>query len=213
MKADSSDFEIAPHVSVRLSGTGGQGLLLAGQVLAQATALYNDLNVVLTNSYGPEARGGASRSQVVMSKGAVDDLASPKVDILICLSQKACDRYFKDLRTSGLLIVDSTNVGVIPTTRAVEIPMTEMAREQCNNVMVTNIISLGVLCGYSNLVTLKALQSALKSILRPDLVKMNLKALKMGFDTVKDIIESLSAKERGRIRDFGFVREWKSKLK
>ncbi len=213
MKADSSEFEIAPHIAVRLSGTGGQGLLLAGQVLAQAAGLYNGLNVVQTNSYGPEARGGASRSQIVMSKGEVDDLASPKVDILISLSQKSCDKYFKDLRSDGLLIVDSTNVGVVPTTRAIEVPMTEMAREECKNVMVTNIISLGVLCGYGNLVSNKALQSALKAILRASLVKVNLKALKMGYDIGKNLIDSLTGKERHKVHDYGFVRDWKSKRK
>ena len=77
----------AQNVTVILSGTGGQGLQLMGRLLAEAGALHGGLNVVQTRSYGPEARGGASRSQVVLSQGEIDDLRNPSCNVLICLSQ------------------------------------------------------------------------------------------------------------------------------
>ena len=207
MKDAALNMDLTPKVAIRLSGTGGQGLLLAGRILAEAAAIYDGLNVVQSNSYGPEARGGASRSEVVMSRGEVDDLRCRNFDILICLSQKACDSYYGDLVERGALIVDSTNVGVVPTSRAVEVPMTQMAVEECGDRMATNIIALGVLCGYSGVVTLKALNSALETSLRKDLLERNRKALKLGYDAGKEIAERTPDKKRTGLRDFSFIRE------
>ncbi|MBI2843242.1 MAG: 2-oxoacid:acceptor oxidoreductase family protein [Armatimonadetes bacterium] len=203
------DLEVSTKVAVRLSGTGGQGLLLAGRILAEAAGIYDGLNVVQTNSYGPEARGGASRSEVVMSKGEVDDLQCRTFDILIALSQKACDAYYGALVDHGALIVDSTNVGVVPTSRAIEIPMTKMAVEECGNKMVTNIIALGALCGFTNLVTLKSLESALKTTVKKDFIELNLKALHLGHDAARDIVKNLPERKRAQVRDYGLI--WQQK--
>lgn len=204
MRQAVPEIHIAPKVAIRLSGTGGQGLLLAGRILAEAVAIYDGLNAVQSNSYGPEARGGASRSEVVVSPDVVDDLHCETFDILVCLSQKACDAYFHDLKEDGVLIVDSTNVTVVPTSRAVEAPMTRMAVEECGDRVVTNTISLGVLCGFTKVVTLGALESAIKSTLRPDLVPMNLNALKLGHAVAEEFIASLPKKRREQIRDYSF---------
>ncbi len=206
MSCDQSNLKITPKVAVRLSGKGGQGLLLAGRILAEAAAVHDGMNVVQSNSYGPEARGGASRSEVVISPGEVDYLRCTTFDILLALSQKACDSYYGDMIDHGLLIVDSTNVAVVPTSRAVEIPMTEMALEECGTRVVTNIISLGALCGYSNLVTIDALKAALESTLRPDLVPMNIKAVQLGYDVAQNILRNLSEKRRGQVKDYGVIR-------
>ena len=207
MKDVDLSMDITPKVAIRLSGTGGQGLLLAGRILAEAAAIYDGLNVVQSNSYGPEARGGASRSEVVMSRGEVDDLRCKDFDILICLSQKACDSYYADLIERGTLIVDSTNVNVVPTSRAIEVPMTKMAVEDCGDRMATNVIALGVLCGVSEVVTLKALESALAVLLRKDLVDRNKKALRLGYEAGRQIVEGTHDRKRFGMRDFSFVRE------
>lgn len=206
MKDNLPQMQIAPKVAVRLSGTGGQGLLLAGRVLAEAAAIFDGLNVVQSNSYGPEARGGASRSEVVISPGEVDDLRRRTFDVLVCLSQKACDSYYSSLVPDGLLILDSTNVTVVPTSRAIEVPMTRMAVEECGNVMVTNMISLGVLCGCSDLITFQALRAAIESTVRSDLVSMNVKAIEMGFAAGRKIVEDLPERIRSQVHNFGFIR-------
>ena len=208
MKNEPMSLKITPKVSVRLSGTGGQGLLLAGRILAEAAAIHDGLNVVLSNSYGPEARGGASRSEVVMSRGEVDDIRRVTFDVLVCLSQKACDSYYGDLIENGTLIVDSTSVLVVPTSRLIEIPMTKMAVEDCGNRMVTNIISLGALCGATNVVTLDALKKAVRSTMRSELHQLNLKALQLGYDAAQNaLIGAALNRRKSHIRDFSYVRE------
>lgn len=206
MMNNAPELMISPKVAVRLSGTGGQGLLLAGRILAEAAAIFDGLNVAQTNSYGPEARGGASRSEVVISLGEVDDLRCRKFDVLVCLSQKACDAYFSSLAENGVLIVDSTNVTVVPTSRAIEVPMTWIAVEECHNVMVTNMIALGVLCGCTDLVTFDALISAVKSTLRPDLVQINEQALQLGWAAGQNIYQIMPEKRRPNLMGYRVVR-------
>lgn len=203
----SEHLWIAPRVAVRLSGTGGQGLLLAGRVLAEAAAIHDGLNVVQTNSYGPEARGGASRSEVVMSPGPVDDLRSAEFEILVCLSQKACDLYHHSVRPRGLFIVDSTNVTVVPTSRVVEVPMTMLAISECGNGLVTNMISLGVLCGCSDVVTFASLKSAIKSTVRSEFLPLNLKAVELGYSEGQQALRALAPRLRRAMPRFSAIRE------
>ena len=113
---------------VRVGGTGGQGAILAGILLAEA-AIRDGKNVAQTQSYGPEARGGASRSEVVISDGEIHYPRVIQADITLCMSQEACDRYGRQVRPDGLLILDSDHVTRAPTTRAVRVPMTRLARE------------------------------------------------------------------------------------
>ncbi|MFL7791064.1 MAG: 2-oxoacid:acceptor oxidoreductase family protein, partial [Anaerolineae bacterium] len=87
---------------IRLAGTGGQGIILAGVLLAEA-AVRDGMNVVQTQSYGPEARGGASRSEVIISDEEIDYPKVIEADMMLCLSQEACDRYSGRLRKNGML--------------------------------------------------------------------------------------------------------------
>ena len=91
----------------RLSGSGGQGLILAGKILAEAAAIYENKNATQSQSYGPEARGGASRSEVIIADGDIDFPKATRLDLLLSLTQEACDKYVCDLKDDGLLIVDS----------------------------------------------------------------------------------------------------------
>ncbi len=99
---------------LRLSGEGGQGLVLAGKILAEAAAIYDDRNATQSQSYGPEARGGASRSDVIVSEEEIDYPKAENVDLLLALTQEALDRYLKDLRPRGWLVVDSGAVTRLP---------------------------------------------------------------------------------------------------
>ena len=113
---------------VRLAGAGGQGLILAGLILAEAVAIYDGRNAVQTQSYGPEARGGASKSEVIISDGRIDYPKVMSADVLLAMSQEACDEYFFGLDPDGLLIVDSELVERVPSSRAVEVPITHIAQ-------------------------------------------------------------------------------------
>lgn len=196
-----------PQVGVRLSGTGGQGLVLAGKLLAEAGAIQCGLNVVYTKSYGPEARGGASRSDVILGMGELDDLVNSPVDVLMCLGQKACDKYFPDLVYQGFLFVDSTNVTVVPTSRYVELPLTEMAAKKCGGTMVTNVLGLSALCALTNLVTRRALREAIRSSVRAPFQEQNLKTLEQGYRMARDLRNGMSEREKKNLPNFGYLRE------
>jgi len=202
-----SGKDLAAKVGVRLSGTGGQGLVLAGKLLAEAGAIQCGLNVVYTKSYGPEARGGASRSDVILSMGELDDLVNNPVDVLMCLGQKACDKYFPDLVYQGFLLIDSTNVTVVPTSRYVELPLTEMAAKKCGGTMVTNVLALSALCALTNVVTRRALREAIKSSVRPAFQEQNLKAMELGYRLARDLRNEMSEREKENLPNFGYLRE------
>ena len=103
---------MAQRVEIRLTGSGEQGVILAGVILAEAAALYDDRNAVQSQSYGPEARGGASRSEVIVSDDEIDDPKTSELDVLVTLTQEACDKYVGDLRSGGLLLVDMDQDGL-----------------------------------------------------------------------------------------------------
>ena len=165
---------------VRLAGTGGQGAILAGILLADA-AVRDGKNVAQTQSYGPEARGGASRSEVLISNG---EILYPKVlhaDITLCLSQEACDRYGGQIREGGLLILDADHVTRAPTTRAVRVQLTTLARETTGREIAANVVGLGLLVGLTGIVSQEALEAAVQERTPRGTTELNLKALHAGF--------------------------------
>ena len=201
--------ELPPVVVVRLSGTGGQGLVLMGHLLASAVALRDGLNVVMTKSYGPEARGGASRTDVIIGPGEINELAGTSVDILLSLSQAACDKYYPALVPHGLLIVDSTYVSVVPTNRAIEVPITETAIKTCNNRMCANVVALGFLCGFTNLASQAAVESAVGDGVKPAFRELNLKALACGYELAASVRQGIADQGRTQkiVPDYGHLRE------
>lgn len=119
------------RLEICLSGSGGQGLILAGIILAEAAGIYDGKEAIQTQSYGPEARGGASRSEVVISNDTIDYPKVIKSDILLALTQTACDKYIKNLNQDGILVADSTLVTEVPTVsnKKYLFPITETAQK------------------------------------------------------------------------------------
>lgn len=179
-------MNMTERFEVRLSGSGGQGLIIAGVILAEAAAIYDGKFVCQTQSYGPEARGGASKAEVVISDEIIDYPKAIKPDILLAMSQKACDSYFFDLKSSGSLIVDSTFVKQAPTSMAVAIPFTQIARNTVGKEMVANIVALGSLAVLTKVVSLKSLEAALLNRVPPKTKELNLKALEAGIEAAKE---------------------------
>src|SRR5512136_1515261 len=112
---------------IRLSGSGGQGLILMGIILAEAIGVYDGKYVAQTQSYGPEARGGSSKAEVIVSDEEIDYPKAIRLDLLLAMNQRSCDDYYKDLKPGGILIVDSTYVTQIPVAQAFQIPFTRIA--------------------------------------------------------------------------------------
>jgi len=176
------------RIETCLSGSGGQGLILAGIILAEAAGIYDGKEAVQTQSYGPEARGGASRSEVVISNDTIDYPKVIKSDILLALTQTACDKYVKNLNKDGILVADSTLVTEVPTisNKIYLFPIAETAQKKFGTKLVTNIISLGIIVGLTGVVSQEAIQKAVCSKVPVKAKEVNEKALLLGFDIAKD---------------------------
>lgn len=173
------------RTEIALTGAGGQGLLLAGYVLAEAAIL--DGKVALQASlYGPEARLGSSRSDVVVSDEEITYPRATRPDILLVLNQDSCDKYVKTLRENGILICDTTDVKRIPDEDKIKnlykLPIARIASQEFGTPLVTNIISLGFIAGITGIVSKKALEESIKKVVKKKFVDLNLKALAKGFE-------------------------------
>lgn len=169
------------RIELRLTGSGGQGLILAGIILAEA-ALYDGMNVVQSQSYGPEARGGASKSEVIISKF---DIKYPKVnkcDILLSLTQVACNKYIDSLKIGGTLIIDnSVEAPDIDDINIYKLPILETASNKLNKPMVANIVALGTLFEITKIVNKDSLERAILGRVPKGTENLNKKALEEGF--------------------------------
>lgn len=170
---------------VRLSGSGGQGIILAGVILAEAAGIHDGKYVCQTQSYGPEARGGASKAEVVISDEEIDYPKAIKPDLLLAMNQRSCDTYLFDLKPNGLLVVDATFVRQLPTSKAIAIPFTQIAREKFGKEIAANIVALGALATLSGMVSLKSLEAAVLSRLPASSAEMNKEALAAGIEAAK----------------------------
>jgi 2-oxoglutarate ferredoxin oxidoreductase subunit gamma len=170
---------------IRLSGSGGQGLILMGIILAEAIGIYDGKFVAQTQSYGPEARGGSSKSEVIVSDEEIDYPKAMQLDLLLAMNQKSCDEFYPDLKPESLLIVDSTFVTQVPTMKAFQIPFTRMAREKFKREVVANIIALGALTQLSPMISSKAVESAVLARVPKGTGKLNRDALKAGIAAAK----------------------------
>lgn len=186
-RSTSSRFEI------RLAGEGGQGMILAGVILAEAAAIYDNKNVVQTQTYGPEARGGASKAEVIISQDEIDHPEVISADVLVAMSQEACDKYAANLKKDGLLIVDSDKVKRVPQTTAIKIPITRIAVEATGRAITANVVSLGILVGLTNIVTRSAIEKAIIARAPKGTEELNQKALLRGFAEAEAL---LSVKEK-----------------
>lgn len=167
---------------IRLSGEGGQGLVLAGKVLAEAAAIYDDKNATQSQSYGPEARGGASRSEVIISDEDIDYPKATHIDILLALTQESCDRYIKDLKPDGILIIDSEAVQKLPKGEffVYALPIIHTAKEKIGRSLVANIVALGIIVRLSNLISIEAVEQAIIARVPKGTEKMNKEAFHTG---------------------------------
>ena len=165
---------------IRLSGSGGQGLILMGIILAEAIGIYDGKFVAQTQAYGPEARGGSSKAEVVVSDEEIDYPKAMKPDLLLAMNQKSCDEFYPDLKPDGLLIVDSTFVRQIPTPKAFQVPFTRIAREKFKREMVANIVALGALTQLTPMVSAKAVEAAVLARVPKGTETLNRDALKAG---------------------------------
>lgn len=171
---------MAFRYDIRLSGSGGQGIILMGIILAEAMGIHDGRFVAQTQSYGPEARGGSSKAEVVVSDSEIDYPKALQLDLLVAMNQKSCDDYYMDLKPDGVLIVDSTQVRQVPLSRAYRIPFTDIAREELKREMVANIVALGALAVLTPMVSSRAIERAVLGRVPKGTEKLNRDALQAG---------------------------------
>lgn len=173
---------MAYRYEVRLSGAGGQGLILAGVILAEAAAIYDGKNALQSQSYGPEARGGASKSEVIISDEEIDYPKATQLDALLALTQEACNKYYADLKEDGFLLIDSDFVTEIPPGRfkVYRIPIFTIASKELGKSMAANIVALGALVELSQVVSYQALEEAVLARVPKGTEELNRKALHLG---------------------------------
>ncbi len=166
-----------------LAGSGGQGIITAGVILAEAAVLAG-LNAVQTQSYGPESRGGASRAEVVLSEGEIDYPKTTRADVLLAMTSEACGKYASRLREGGLLLADEDEVEGVPEGdyRVVRAPINRTAREELKREIVANIVALGVLVAVTEAVPLEALEQAVLARVPRGTEELNRRALALGVE-------------------------------
>lgn len=182
------------YYEIRLSGAGGQGLGLAGRVFSEA-AIESDYNVCQTQSYGPEARGGASRTDIIISRKKILYPNCRNLDILLAMNQESTDKFSGSVMDEGIILVDTTYVNQIPEGRVYEYCLTRMSIEQFKTPMAANIIAVGMMASLTRLFTLENWISAIKKRVPERFIKMNLKAFELGHKEGREILHV----EAGRI--------------
>jgi 2-oxoglutarate ferredoxin oxidoreductase subunit gamma len=180
------------RTEIRLAGEGGQGMILAGIILAEAAAIYDGKQTTQTQSYGPEARGGASRSEVVISDGEIDHPEVLSADVVVALGQEAYEKFARTVRPGGLLIVDAERVKTSPDFNGIKIPVARIAQETTGRAITANTVALGVLVGLTDLVSRRAIEQAVAARAPKGTEEMNRKALEAGFAAAEGV--SLAAK-------------------
>lgn len=167
----------------RLSGSGGQGLILAGIILSEA-ALFDGKNAVQSQSYGPEARGGASKAEVIISEDTIDYPKVARPLVLLCLTDEAYRKYGGDVDPSGVIVVDSSMSRPAPDEAVPaeihRLPILSTARETVGQAMTANIVALGCLNGLTRAVTQSSLEKAVAGRVPSGTAEINLKALRAG---------------------------------
>ena len=175
---------MSSRYEIRLAGSGGQGLILAGIILAEAAGVYDGKFVCQTQSYGPEARGGASKAEVVISDAAIDYPKAIQPDVLLALNQKSLEAFSADLKPGGLLLVDADLVQEVPAGRVLALPFTRIARE-LGRAMAANIVALGALAQLTGAVSLESLTAAVLARVPKGTEDLNRRALAAGVAAAK----------------------------
>ncbi len=169
---------------IRFAGLGGQGIVRAGVIIGSAAALFGGKNAANSQSYGPEARGGASRSEVIISDEEIDYPKVEEPDAMVLMSQEAYDRYARDLKRGGVLIYDSDMVydpKPIEGARVYAIPATRIAEESGRKI-VANMVMIGALVAITGAVDPSAAKRAIERNVPKGTEDLNIRAFEKGYE-------------------------------
>jgi 2-oxoglutarate ferredoxin oxidoreductase subunit gamma len=172
---------------IRVSGSGGQGIILISKILAEAAAVYEDLNATQTQAYGPEARGGSSRADVIISDEDIDYPKAEHLDVLMSLTQEACNQFVGALKAGGVLVVDSRFVTQPPKGdfSVYSLPITDTAENELKKSLVANIVALGALIGVGGILKPENVEAAILSRVPRGTEELNTRAFRRGMELIR----------------------------
>ncbi|OIP97117.1 MAG: pyruvate ferredoxin oxidoreductase [Syntrophobacteraceae bacterium CG2_30_61_12] len=189
----------AHRTEITFTGFGGQGIVLLGKIVGEGAALGDHRQSTLTQSYGPEARGGACSAQVIIADQVIHYPYVRRPDILVCMSQGGFDRFAPDLKPDSLLLIDQ---GLVKLPRAFDhpvfaVPATQIA-EELGRKMMANIVMLGFFTAVTGAVSEPAVRSTVEHSVPKGTEPMNLNAFTKGFDHGKALLKGREKKAAGR---------------
>jgi 2-oxoglutarate ferredoxin oxidoreductase subunit gamma len=172
------------RVEIRFAGFGGQGIIKSGIMVAAAACIYGGKNAVQTQSYGPESRGGACKSEVVIADDEIDFPKVTEPDILVVMSQHAYNEYAENVKKGGIIILDPD---MIPSERKLKgitvfrVPATRMA-EELGRKIVANVVMLGAFTAITKMIDKEAIKESIRANVPKGTEELNLKAFEVGYE-------------------------------
>ena len=178
---------------IRIGGFGGQGVILAGIIVGKAASIFDENEAVQTQSYGPEARGGASKCEVVIDNKLIEYPKVQNLDVLVAMSNEALIKYIVDLKDNGTLIVDPGTTDVEDVREFIdehnikvhEAPATKTATDEIGLKIVANIVMVGAITKITNVISKDAAIKAIEDSVPKGTEEKNIKAFEAGFNLVE----------------------------
>ena len=166
------------------SGSGGQGVITAAIILAESAVIYEDLTAVQTQAYGAAARGGATRTDIIIADSEINFPKVLQPNVLVCLTQEAYNKFYGIIRPGGLLISDSRFVTpeLKVDARQRQLAMYETVMEKIGKPIVFNICMLGAVVGLTDLVKPESIMKVLEQRIPSGFIDMNRQALELGLE-------------------------------
>lgn len=172
---------------IKITGFGGQGVILAGEILANAAVMEGKEGSAI-GSYGSAARGGLTSSEIVISNEFIDAPFSEKPDVLIALSQDGYDKFLKTVNQNGIIIVDSGMVSIKSFPKQYELPAANIATSEIKSPVVANMVMLGALSAITEIISKAALIKVIKETVNEKFIELNLRGIEIGFEKGKQLL-------------------------
>jgi len=181
---------MAERYELRFSGAGGQGLITAGIILAEAASIVEGKHAVQSQSYGPEARGGASKSEVIIGDGPIDYPKATIVDACLAMTQEAADKYANGIKPGGLLLLDADFAPNAPEGdfKVYYLPIMRLAKTEIGREIVANVIALGAMIAMTGVVERESGEKAVLAKVPEAFIDLNKKAYALGFEKAKEMM-------------------------
>lgn len=176
---------------IKFGGFGGQGVILAGIIVGRAASIYNDKFATLTQSFGPEARGSACSAQVIVSDSRITYPYVTKPEILLAMSQEACNKFLPETSDDAIVIIEEDLVkpkDLKQNMKLYGIPATRLA-EELGRKMILNIVMVGFFTSVTKLVDYEAVRKAVKASVPPGTEGMNLRAYERGYEYGAELVQ------------------------